>query len=103
ELISGVPSTTRGRGYFRYAIGEDGDHYVRGEWGHDDNHAGGGHWNAVRDRRRQPSLSGARGTSGDSNVEEFDTAGGGSDDSGSGSGSGSGGSGGGGALDLGDL
>lgn len=105
ELISGVPSTTRGRGYFRYAIGDDGDHYVRGEWGHDDNHSGGGPWNAVRDRRREPSLSGDQGTSGDSDVEEFDTASGSSggggdlDDSSSESGDSDEG----GGLDLGDL
>ncbi len=107
ELVAGRPITTRGRGYFRYAIGDDGDHYIRGEWGHDNNMAGGGPWNAVRDRRRQPHVggTGSGGESG-SDVEEFDTADG-ADSSGSGSGSGSGssGSGGGGGddLDLGDL
>lgn len=52
ELVSGRPLTTRGRGYFRYRLGDDGDHYATGEWGHDDNEVGGGEWNAVRDRRR---------------------------------------------------
>lgn len=105
ELIAGHPVVTRGRGYFRYAIGDDGDHYVRGEWGNDNNLTGGGPWNAVRDRRRQPTLNanGSGGDSGgDSNVEEFDTA----DGSGS-SGGDEGGSRGrdssGGDLDLGDL
>ena len=91
ELVAGRPIVTRGRGYFRYAIGEDGDHYVRGEWGHDDDMAGGGPWNAVRDRR-QPSLSGrSESSSGGDDVEDFDSAGGGdsfdsADDSGGGSG-----------------
>ena len=92
ELVAGRPIVTRGRGYFRYAIGEDGDHYVRGEWGHDDYMAGGGPWNAVRDRRRQPSLSGrSESSSGGDDVEDFDSAGGGdsfdsADDSDGGSG-----------------
>ena len=30
EMVSGVAQTTRGRGYFRYAIGDDGDHYIQG-------------------------------------------------------------------------
>jgi hypothetical protein len=52
EMVIGRPTMTRGRGYFQYLIGEDGDHYIRGEWGPDDNETGGGPWNAVRDRRR---------------------------------------------------
>lgn len=100
EMVAGHPITTRGRGYFRYAIGQDGDHYVQGEWGHDENMAGGGPWNAVRDRRRQPQLSGGRGTTAaGEDVTDFDTAGGSSESSGSG---GEGG-GGGGDLDLGGL
>jgi hypothetical protein len=78
ELVAGRPITTRGRGYFRYAIGDDGDHYIRGEWGMDENLTGGGEWNAVRDRRRQPSLRGGGQTESGENIEEFDTA----DDSG---------------------
>ncbi|MFK7990730.1 MAG: hypothetical protein AB8I08_32215 [Sandaracinaceae bacterium] len=88
ELVAGRPITTRGRGYFVYEIGGDGDHYVRGEWGTDNNTSGGGPWNAVRDRRREPRMN-EGGSSGDENVTEFDSAsdsgGGGSMDSGGGS------------------
>ena len=77
ELVAGRPIVTRGRGYFRYAIDDARDHVVLGRWGHDSNMTDGGEWNAVRDRRRQPSLSGAGGTTeGGEDVEEFDTAGG---------------------------
>ena len=108
ELVAGRPSTTRGRGYFRYAIGEDTDHYIRGEWGHDNDISGGGPWNAVRDRRARPQLADPGQESTDENVEEFDTAGGSSGggedfDSPSDSGGGGGGGGGGDDLDLGDL
>lgn len=91
ELVAGRPITTRGRGYFRYAVGDDGDHYIRGEWGHDSNMSGGGPWNAVRDRRRQPRVgAGTTETGGESDVEEFDTAEGGGESGSSESGSGSG-------------
>ena len=103
ELIAGHPTTTRGHGYFRYIIGEDEDHYFRGEWGHDDNYTGGGPWNAVRDRRRQPNLSTEQGgSSGDEEeqMESFDEPAG---DGGGGSGSSGGDSGGGLGDDLGDL
>ncbi|MDQ3036332.1 MAG: hypothetical protein M3Y87_28290, partial [Myxococcota bacterium] len=69
EMVSGRPTLTRGRGYFQYAIGGDGDHYATGEWGHDDNETGGGPWRAVRDRRVQrrpdPDTCGVAGASGD--------------------------------------
>lgn len=80
-MVAGRPTTTRGRGYFRYAIGEDGDHYIRGEWGHDDQITGGGPWNAVRDRRARPRTSSGERTSGNENIEAFDSAGGDSFDS----------------------
>jgi len=57
ELVSGRPTVTRGRGYFRYTIGDDGAHNILGEWGIDDNETGGGSWNAYRMRNRQPRLS----------------------------------------------
>jgi hypothetical protein len=63
ELVAGRPTTTRGRGYFRFEVGDDTDRYIVGEWGHDDNETGGGPWRAVRDRRRRASLAGG-GTSG---------------------------------------
>lgn len=54
ELVAGKPQIRRGRGYFRIQIGEDGDQYVKGEWGMDDDLSGGGPWNAVKLRRGQP-------------------------------------------------
>ncbi len=54
ELVSGKPQIRRGRGYFRIEIGQDGDQYVKGEWGMDDDLSGGGPWNAVKLRRGQP-------------------------------------------------
>ena len=54
ELVAGKPQIRRGRGYFRIEIGEDGDQYIRGEWGMDDDLSGGGPWNAVKLRRGQP-------------------------------------------------
>lgn len=91
EMVAGRPVTTRGRGYFRYEIGADGDHYIRGEWGVDSNQTGGGEWNAVRDRRARPSSQSASPESSggeESDVTEFDTA----DDSGGGGGGGGSGS-----------
>lgn len=83
ELVAGRPITTRGRGYFVYAIDDAGDHNILGRWGVDDDYHSGGEWNAVRDRRRQPSLSSSGSGSSGRNIEEFDVAEGG--DSGSGS------------------
>jgi hypothetical protein len=75
ELVAGRPTTTRGHGFFRYRIGDDGDHYIQGQWGHDANYVGGGEWNGVRDRRRQPAAStGTPAASSDSNVTAFDSA-----------------------------
>ncbi|MBW2376339.1 MAG: hypothetical protein JRF55_10180 [Deltaproteobacteria bacterium] len=54
ELVAGKPQIRRGRGYFQIQIGEDGDQYVKGEWGMDDELSGGGPWNAVKLRRGQP-------------------------------------------------
>ncbi len=54
EMIAGRPTTRRGHGYFRIAIGEDGDQYISGEWGLDEAFSGGGPWNAVKLRRGQP-------------------------------------------------
>jgi hypothetical protein len=80
ELIQGRPVTTRGRGYFRYAIDDAGDHNILGRWGIDDDNHSGGEWNAVRDRRRQPRLRSQGGVApGERNIQEFDTAGGESD------------------------
>jgi len=54
ELVKGKPQIRRGRGYFRIQIGEDGDQYIKGEWGMDDELSGGGPWNAVKLRRGEP-------------------------------------------------
>lgn len=54
ELIAGHPKERRGHGYFRIEIGEDGDQYLKGEWGLDDAYSGGGPWNAVKLRRGAP-------------------------------------------------
>jgi hypothetical protein len=56
ELVSGVPQTNRGRGYF--VLRQDNEGFkIIGEWGIDDNETGGGPWNAVRGRNRTPHLS----------------------------------------------
>ena len=54
ELVVGKPQIRRGRGYFRIEFGEDGDQYIKGEWGMDEDLAGGGPWNAVKLRKGQP-------------------------------------------------
>ncbi len=54
ELVVGKPQVRKGKGYFRIQLGEDGDQYLKGEWGMDDKYAGGGPWNAVKLRRGQP-------------------------------------------------
>ena len=54
ELVQDRPTVKKGRGYFRISIGEDGDHYLRGEWGFDDRDHGGGPWNAVKLRKGKP-------------------------------------------------
>jgi len=57
EMVSGVPQTTRGRGYFRYVVDDAGNHNIVGEWGIDDSEAGGGPWNAYKMEGRDPALS----------------------------------------------
>ena len=54
ELVAGKPQVRRGRGYFRIELGEDGDQYLRGEWGMGEELSGGGPWNAVKLRRGEP-------------------------------------------------
>lgn len=56
EMVSGVPSTSRGRGYFRYTIDDSGTHNILGEWGIDDSETGGGPWNAYKMRNRRPEV-----------------------------------------------
>jgi hypothetical protein len=90
EMVVGRPTTTRGRGYFRIAKGQDNDWYFQGEWGHDADETGGGPWNGVRMRRGNPTRCAASdggGTSGGSNDASWDDEGGSDsyDDSSSGS------------------
>jgi hypothetical protein len=87
ELVAGRPITTRGRGYFVYAIDDAGDHNILGRWGVDDDNHNGGEWNAVRDRRRQPQIDSSGSGPDGEGVEEFDTAGSGDDLGGGGGGS----------------
>lgn len=56
EMVSGVPSTTRGRGYFQYSVDQSGTHNILGEWGIDDSETGGGPWNAYKMRNRNPEI-----------------------------------------------
>lgn len=83
EMVVGRPTTTRGRGYFVYQVGGDGDHYIEGEWGHDDNETGGGPWRAVRDRRRarRPNPECTQTSSGDEAPQGDSFEGGGGGDS----------------------
>ncbi|MGF1465824.1 MAG: hypothetical protein ACFCGT_06795 [Sandaracinaceae bacterium] len=85
ELVPGRPVAQRGRGYFRYLIGEDEDHYIQGEWGYGAELTGGGPWRARRLRNREPQVSrggttepaGGAGpapsSSDDEELEQFDT------------------------------
>jgi hypothetical protein len=74
ELIVGRPTITKGRGYFRIMRDEAEDTWkVMGEWGHDDDESGGGPWNAVKSKTRQPEV-GSAGSSGDEEAVEGDSA-----------------------------
>lgn len=71
-MVSNRPTTTRGRGYFRYTVGGPNDeHQLDGEWGLDDNETGGGLWTAVKSKRREPHLSTDSGNSGSSNSSDY--------------------------------
>lgn len=63
ELIVGRPSQVHGKGYFRYVIGEDGKHYLVGEWGLDNDYTGGGPWRAYR-QSRETSADDHKGSEG---------------------------------------
>jgi hypothetical protein len=62
ELVRGDPTVTRGRGYFKYKIGQDGKHYLVGEWGLDDNETGGGPWRAYKLEGRKPEVNTSGGS-----------------------------------------
>lgn len=64
ELVPGRPSETRGRGYWRFVVGQDGRNNLLGEWGPGTDEIGGGPWNAYMLRNRRPRLSTDASTSG---------------------------------------
>ncbi len=59
ELVTGHPTTTKGRGYFRVVKDQQEDTWkLVGEWGTDTYETGGGPWNAVKSKTRHPDLGG---------------------------------------------
>lgn len=72
-MVSNRAQETRGHGYFRYVIDKgNGDHVLQGEWGLGDSMTGGGPWNAVKSKRKEPHLS-HETSGGDSNDESTDS------------------------------
>lgn len=57
ELVSGLPRTIEGRGYFELIMGEDGRTNAIGEWGMGLDEVGGGIWRAYRLRQRSTGVS----------------------------------------------
>ncbi len=51
-LVKAKPGESRGRGYFKFAMGLDRKQYLIGEWGHDDDEIGGGPWRAYKMREK---------------------------------------------------
>lgn len=77
-MVSNRPQETRGHGYFKYKVDpNNGDHVLMGEWGLGDNEAGGGQWNAYKQKNKEPHLS-SESSGGES--EEADDSTGASDD-----------------------
>ena len=70
EMVAGVPSTTRGRGYFRYTVDDSGTHNILGEWGIDDSETGGGEWNAYKMKNRRPEIE-QEGEGGEQTGDDF--------------------------------
>jgi len=83
ELITGHPSSTKGRGYFRVVKDDQEDTWkLMGEWGNDTYETGGGPWNAVKSKTRRPDVDGQGDGSGSesSGSEESEGSYEGSDD-----------------------
>ena len=70
ELVPGRPTVAEGRGYFKYVIGEDGKHYLVGEWGYDDNEVGGGEWRAYKLRHKKARLGQGSADGEDNSADE---------------------------------
>jgi len=72
-MVSNRAQETRGHGYFRYVVDKgNGDHVLQGEWGLGDSMTGGGPWNAVKSKRKEPHLS-HETSGGDSNDDSSDS------------------------------
>ena len=79
-MVSNRAQETRGHGYFRYLIDKsNGDHVLKGEWGLGEKNMGGGPWNAVKSKRREPKLS-HESSGGESKEDSSDSESSGSDD-----------------------
>jgi hypothetical protein len=82
-MVSNRAQETRGHGYFRYLIDKsNGDHVIKGEWGLGDDLMGGGPWNGVKSKRREPKLSHESSSGGESKEDDdsSDSESSGSDD-----------------------
>ncbi len=64
-MVSNRPTETRGHGYFRYKVDKgNGDQVLTGEWGLGESNAGGGPWNAYKQKNKEPHLSSEHRSSG---------------------------------------
>lgn len=81
-MISNRPQETKGRGYFQYVVDPgNGEHKIMGRWGLEDDHSGGGPWNAYKSKSREPSLdANASGEGGEYYDEDLDSDSGDGDD-----------------------
>ncbi|HQB46858.1 MAG TPA: hypothetical protein PLV85_24800, partial [Polyangiaceae bacterium] len=59
----GPSATSTGKGYFRYTRpeGDNMDDRILGEWGFGDAEVGGGEWDSVKQRNKQPDLKSVGG------------------------------------------
>lgn len=63
-MVANNPQETRGHGYFRYVVADNGEHRIEGRWGLGDDHTSGGTWEAYRMKNRSPEVGGGGGDSG---------------------------------------
>jgi hypothetical protein len=72
-MVSNRAQETRGHGYFRYVVDKsNGDNILKGEWGLGDAMTGGGPWNAYKQKGKEPHLSHAATSGGDSEDSKED-------------------------------